>query len=206
MNEPVHVLHVDDDAALLDIAATFLERADDRIRVTTETDPTKVVDIVGDRLVDCIVSDYDMPEMTGLDLLQQLQSRYPEHPFVLFTGTQDADVAVEALNVGATDYCRKQVGTEHYRVLAARIVETVRRHRERGRLERERDELQDTMETFSTAVDTAVSEGEPDAERVAALRRAHERLRQATAELDAFEDDPMNCPGTDMANPFSSDD
>jgi DNA-binding NtrC family response regulator len=187
MKEGVRVLHVDDDAALLDIAATFLERSDERLQVTTETDPTKIPDIVGDGSVDCVVSDYEMPRMTGLDLLDRLQSEYPDLPFVLFTGTQDADVAVEALRTGATDYCRKQVGTDHYRILAARIVDTVDKHREAERQRARCEDVRDAVRTFAEEVDRIVDAGDVDAEQLAELREARERLREISTFGDGGE-------------------
>jgi len=132
MNEQIDVLHVDDDPALLDIVATFLERADDRIRVTTETDPTEALGRVDEESFDCVVSDYEMPQMSGLDLLRSLRASEPSLPFFLFTGVDDASVAVEAIESGAQDCYRKRTGTDHYRVLAARIVRTVEGRRERA--------------------------------------------------------------------------
>lgn len=153
MGTTVNVLHVDDDGALLDIAATFLERADARIRVTTETDPTAVPRRVREESFDCVVSDYNMPEMDGLDLLRRLQRTHPDLPFVLFTGTDDASVGVEALDVGATDFCRKQVGTDHYRILAARIVDTVERQRRYERLTAELEALRERVDELERSTD-----------------------------------------------------
>ena len=157
MDATVSVLHVDDDGALLDIAATFLERADARIEVTTETDPTVVPRRVREESFDCVVSDYNMPGMDGLDLLRRLQRTHPDLPFVLFTGTDDASVGVEALEVGATDFCRKQVGTDHYRILAARIVDTVERQREHERLTAELERLRERVAELERAAESQVT-------------------------------------------------
>jgi DNA-binding NtrC family response regulator len=129
MADTIDVLHVDDDGALLDIVATFLECADDRIRVTSERDPTAAPTRVRDGAFDCVLSDYQMPEMDGLELLEELQTVRPTLPVVLFTGVDDPDVAVEAIERGAVDCYRKRPGTEHYQVLAARLTSAVeRRH------------------------------------------------------------------------------
>ena len=130
MDGAIEVLHVDDDEALLDIVATFLERADDRIHVTSEHDPTAALERVEAGTFDCVVSDYLMPGMDGLELLDRLQTGHPSLPVVLFTGVDDVDVAVAAIERGAVDCYRKRPGTEHYRVLAARIVAAVERRRE----------------------------------------------------------------------------
>jgi DNA-binding NtrC family response regulator len=131
MDDPIDVLHVDDDEALLDIVATFLERSNDRLRVVTESDPEAALALVEDRSFDCVLSDYEMPGMNGLELLEHLRETHPDLPVVLFTGIDDASVAVEAIERGAIDCYRKRRGTDHYRVLAARLARTVDQRRER---------------------------------------------------------------------------
>ncbi len=67
----IQVLHVDDDPSITELTGTFLERKDDRISVETATSATEGLETVDnpDRLrpPDCIVSDYDMPGMDGID-------------------------------------------------------------------------------------------------------------------------------------------
>lgn len=128
----IEVLHVDDDPLVADLVAELLTWADDRIRVTTTTDPTAVPELVAEGSFDCVVSDHEMPELTGLELLEYLRRRHPRLPFVLFTGVEDPEVGVETLVASATDYCRKGTSPEQYRLLAARVVGVVER-RGRGR-------------------------------------------------------------------------
>ncbi|MFC7229650.1 response regulator [Salinirubellus salinus] len=131
MDGPIDVLHVDDDEALLDIVATFLERSNDRLRVATESDPDAALRRVETESFDCVLSDYEMPGMNGIELLERIRQTRPDLPVVLFTGVDDASVAIEAIECGAVDCYRKRTGTDHYRVLAARLVRTVDSRRER---------------------------------------------------------------------------
>lgn len=197
--QPIRVLHVDDDAALLDIAATFIERADDRLEVTTTTDPQGVLDRLEDQpSVDCVVSDYSMPEVDGLELLRRVRATHPELPFVLFTGTRSDDVAADALDAGATDVCRKQSGTGHYRVLAHRVRLAVERRRECAHLEERCARLRSALSAAATELDdavedaddglTALAEADATDERVTSVQEAHARLRVLAAELRTLED------------------
>ena len=61
-----------------------------------------------ERLVfDVIISDYQMPGMSGLDLLKALKAGHNDVPFILFTGKGREEVAMEAINNGADFYLQK---------------------------------------------------------------------------------------------------
>lgn len=134
MVDSIQVLHVDDDSAFRDLAAELLERADDSITVHSESDPTAVPVCIEAEPIDCIVSDFDMPEWDGLDLCRRIRREYPELPFILFTNRRGADIVDRAMSAGATDYIQKETGTHHYELLANRITLAVTRHRALHRL------------------------------------------------------------------------
>lgn len=121
MAEPVRVLHVDDDSALGALTAQLLEAENDRISVITESNPRAALSRLAAERFDCIVSDYAMPEMNGVEFLEAVREDHPELPFILFTGTDPAEVARDALSEGATDYLQKRIGNEQYAILAHRI-------------------------------------------------------------------------------------
>lgn len=129
--EEIRVLQIDDDEQILELTALQLERIDERITVMPETEAGRALerlDEEGDR-IDCIVSDYNMPELNGLKLLRQVKEEYPDLPFILFTGRGSEEVAAEAITAGVTDYLQKKPGTEQYQVLANRITNSVERSR-----------------------------------------------------------------------------
>lgn len=134
MDDPIHVLHVDDDSAFRDLAAELLERADDSITVHSESDPTAVPAYIENEPIDCVVSDFDMPECDGLELCRQIRREYPEFPFVLFTNRTGEEIVDQAMSADATDYIKKETGTHHYKLLANRITLAVTRHRALRRL------------------------------------------------------------------------
>lgn len=127
----IRVLHVDDEPSLADMAATFLEREDDRITVHTGTNPADGLKQVADNEFDCIVSDYDMPGRTGIEFLEAVRENYSELPFILYTGKGSEEVASDAISAGVTDYLQKESGTGQYTVLANRISNAVEQYRSR---------------------------------------------------------------------------
>jgi len=125
---PIRVLHVDDERDILDISSSWLERHE-QFTVTTEQDPSAALDRLGDERIHCLVSDYDMPGMTGLELLSAVREEYPDLPFILYTGKGNEEIASEAISAGVTDYLQKEVGPEQFEVLANRITHAVTERR-----------------------------------------------------------------------------
>ena len=120
----VSVVHVDDDAGIVELAATYLERQNDRITVTTATNATGALEAITDT-TDCVVSDYEMPMMDGIELLNAVREEYPHKPFILFTGKGSEEIASEAISAGVTDYLQKGTNVEQYTLLANRIMNAV---------------------------------------------------------------------------------
>ncbi|MFC7176958.1 hybrid sensor histidine kinase/response regulator [Halosegnis marinus] len=141
----IDVLAVDDDIDQLDLTATYLEREREAFDVTTETDPTAVVDRLAEGSFDAVVSDYDMPLMNGLDVLDAIREEYPDLPFVLFTGKGSEEIASEAISKGVTDYLQKQTSPDQYSLLANRVRNAVEQYHASRALKR-------SEETFSKVV------------------------------------------------------
>jgi PAS domain S-box-containing protein len=125
----IRVLHVDDDTEILDLTRTFLERSSDRLTVVRETTAADGLDRLETDVIDCVLSDYDMPRMDGLAFLDRVRAEYGDLPFVLYTGKGSEEIASEAISAGVTDYLQKRSGTDHYEVLANEIETAVARHR-----------------------------------------------------------------------------
>jgi Response regulator containing CheY-like receiver, AAA-type ATPase, and DNA-binding domains len=119
----VNILHVDDDPGLVDLASECLPREDESFTVKTETDPTAVPGRLEDERVDCIVSDYEMPEIDGLELVERVQSVDASIPFILFTGRGSEAVAAEHSTAASTRTSRRRAVCRYtlcWRIVSAR--------------------------------------------------------------------------------------
>ncbi|RLM57228.1 response regulator [Halobellus sp. Atlit-31R] len=132
--EEIRVLHVDDDAGFGELTASFLARHNGAFSVSAATNPEKALERVATERFDCVVSDYDMPRLSGLDLLEEVRELDPDIPFILFTGKGSEEIASRAISVGVTDYLQKEIGTEQYAVLANRVENAVEQARSRRAL------------------------------------------------------------------------
>jgi len=178
----VRVLHVDDDPEFRSVAADCLEREDDRLSVATAPDAAAALERLSAEPFDCVVSDYEMPGRDGIELLGAVRERFPELPFILFTGAGSEAVASEAVSAGVTDYLRKGSGTDRFALLANRVVDAVEAARSRTALaERNR-----RLEALADTVPGVVYRRRADPERtVEFLAGEPERLIGYPAE--AFE-------------------
>lgn len=89
---------------------------------------------------DLIVSDINMPGLSGLALLERVRREHPGTDFILLTGDATVESAVEALRMGATDYLVKPVHPEQLRRTADQVL--ARRH-----LRDENRSLRDVLDT-----------------------------------------------------------
>jgi CheY-like chemotaxis protein len=117
----VGVLLVDDDPDDLEMSELFLKRQSDRFDIERATSAAGGLDYLADNSADCVVSDFDMPGTDGIEFLQSVRERYPNLPFILFTGQGSERIAKQAIIDDVTDYVEKGVGTSQYAVLAQRI-------------------------------------------------------------------------------------
>lgn len=103
----IRVLFVDDNQPLLDIGSMYMERDATDFEITTANSAAKALDILAFKTFDAIISDYQMPIIDGLEFLARVRARDEHTPFIIFTGKGREEIAIQALNLGATHYVIK---------------------------------------------------------------------------------------------------
>lgn len=135
-SDPIRVLHMDHDPQFLETAAALIDAESERITVETATSASEGYDRLKAAHVDCVITDYEMPDQTGLEFLEAIREDRPTLPVILFTGRGSEAVASDAIAAGVTDYLQKSAGGGQYTVLANRIhnaVDSATAKRERQR-------------------------------------------------------------------------
>lgn len=126
--EEISVLHVDDDPNQFEFIKFFLNQADPVLKVTCVGTPEEVFYELSTGNYDCLVTDFQMPEMNGIELATKVREKYTT-PIILYTGQGSEEVAEAAFTVGVNDYIRKEMDPSHYKVLGKRIRDTVDKYR-----------------------------------------------------------------------------
>jgi len=126
MNEEAIIHIVDDDEATRDALSFMLDGLGMKTVLYTSAEALLAsLDPVGPG---CILADVRMPEMTGLELLDELGRRECPLPVIMITGHGDVPMAVRAMRAGALDMIEKPVNAM---ILLERINEALRLCRQR---------------------------------------------------------------------------
>lgn len=150
--QSIHLLFVDDEPGLAEMAAEFLQRSDDRISVDTATSASEGLDQLWENRYDCVVSDYNLPGQNGIDFLETVREDFPDLPFILNTGKGTEDIASHAISAGVMDYFRKESGTSQFDGLANRIINSVEKYRAQNDLRETSRRLQLALDATNTGV------------------------------------------------------
>jgi CheY-like chemotaxis protein/putative methionine-R-sulfoxide reductase with GAF domain/DNA-binding CsgD family transcriptional regulator len=125
----IRVLLVDDYGEFRQTTAELLEHENDRIEVIEAASVEDALSYFDSESIDCIVSDYEMPETDGIEFVETVRQSNGDLPFILLTGQGSERLASEAVSAGVTDYFVKGGGPEQYAVLTNRIENAVESHR-----------------------------------------------------------------------------
>ncbi|WP_418282079.1 response regulator [Halorubrum sp. DTA98] len=132
----IRLLHVEDDAAFVDLTREYLSRLAPGIDHTSVPSVERARDLFEPEPFDVVVCDHDLPDGTGIDVLEHVRDVDTEFPFILFTGKGSEEIASRAISAGVTDYIQKHGGTDRYEVLANRVHNAVERYRLTRQVER----------------------------------------------------------------------
>ena len=127
MDGPIRVLVVDDDPDIAAFVRTVLERAG--MLATTCPDPAEALAIATRNDFDAVITDIQMPGMTGLEFLDRLRQTQPDLPVAIMTAHASVDTAIDALRRNADEVLVKPMRRDD-------IVATARRIAEAGRAKR----------------------------------------------------------------------
>lgn len=124
---PIRVLYIDDDDALMHLVQKALGRRGFVVDRTSGVDEA-LARITLNR-TDVIALDHYLPSGTGLDLLARLTNAANVPPIVYVTGSSEMNVAVAALKAGASDFVPKTVGDDFIPLLASALEQAVAKAR-----------------------------------------------------------------------------
>jgi len=111
MTDAIRILYVDDyplDRALVRDALGSSSRKFVLLEASTEQEFKELMEQGN---FDLVLTDFNILGFTGLQVLERIQSTYPEIPVIMVTGTGSEEIAAEAIKRGAADYVIK---TPHY--------------------------------------------------------------------------------------------
>lgn len=123
MNSPL-ILVVDDDDNLRWVLKTQLEEMG--YAAETAADGVSALNAIDKQPPALVLTDLNMPGMSGLDLMERIRRDYPEIPVVIITAFGTIQSAVQAMRSGAYDYLTKPIDYDELALCVSRVLEHFR--------------------------------------------------------------------------------
>ncbi len=120
MNQPLSILVADDDTQMQIAIKASLSRAGHEVQIVGNG--KAALQQLEDKTFDLIITDQKMPEMTGQQLLQELQNQGTAIPTIMITAYGTITQAVEAMQYGAADFITKPFSAEDLLRVVERVV------------------------------------------------------------------------------------
>src|SRR5262245_32251409 len=108
------ILVVDDEESIREFFEIMLKR--EGYEVVTASNGREALEKLKKAKVDLILSDIQMPEMSGLELLAAVKELDPELVVIMITAFGSTETAVEAMKLGAYDYVQKPFKIEEIKI------------------------------------------------------------------------------------------
>jgi two-component system NtrC family response regulator len=116
-----NILVIDDEAAQRDILTGYLKKKG--YKIFSASSGREGIEIAGRNSVDIILSDFKMPDLNGIEVLEQVKKINPEISFVIVTAYGTVENAVKAMRLGAFDYISKPVDLDELDLMIERVIE-----------------------------------------------------------------------------------
>jgi YesN/AraC family two-component response regulator len=123
------LLIIDDDELVVKRLSSFFEK--EGFEVFTAGSGSQGLEIVNKSKVDVIISDIQMDDMDGIEVLQKAKKQYNDIEGIMVTGHKENELAIKALRAGAIDYITKPVDLDELLLSVTRAIERIKLKRTR---------------------------------------------------------------------------
>lgn len=137
------ILVIDDDRAMRESCRRTFRTTE--FRVSTAEDGATGLERVRDLKPDIALVDLRMPDLDGIDVVEEIKKIDPTIVSIVITGYPSTEAAVEALRTGAYDFIPKPFTPQDLRSVAQRGLETRRKALEAAAILRQKQEMKDLL-------------------------------------------------------------
>lgn len=112
-----NILLIDDDPVVRSLASGILRK--NGYNVQTAKEGKEGLGMIAENVPDLVITDYQMPGMSGMDVLAKLKEINPALPVIMLTAFGDASLTIKTMQTGAFDYIEKPINPKE-------LVDTVK--------------------------------------------------------------------------------
>ena len=124
----IKVLHLDDDELQLDVVKNNLELINKDLIIESEKNINYALEKIKTNVYDCILLDYIMPISNGIEVSNKIRA-FSNVPLILYTNQSSENVAEESFHVGINDYFKKEIDSNHFKILEKKIINATNKYR-----------------------------------------------------------------------------
>jgi putative nucleotidyltransferase with HDIG domain len=151
---PLRILVVEDDTNVREFCVRLLRM--NGYQVASAENGRVAMERLQEHPYDIVLTDLQMPEMSGIALLHELRQHYPDTDAIVFTAHATVETARDALKLGAFDYLTKPVSVDDLERTFRRAVEWRKVRQEKQRLS-EIVAIFEISQTFTSTLDTTMA-------------------------------------------------
>ncbi len=138
------ILVIDDEPELREFVVMSLEL--NNFETVEAENGKKALSILEDEDFDCIVSDVEMPEMTGPEFLKNFREINKIIPVIMLTGVKALTTVVDVMKAGAQDYLVKPINVDELLISVRKCIEFKKLKEQNIRLQKENERYQQHLE------------------------------------------------------------
>jgi response regulator RpfG family c-di-GMP phosphodiesterase len=122
MKNNLNIVIVDDEIVNLLLLENIVN-AEGHKNVSTFDTSTEALKYIEQNGVDALITDFNMPDMDGIALLEQAKALYPDLVSIMITANNDNEMMLRALQVGVTDFLTKPISPLVFKLRLHNILE-----------------------------------------------------------------------------------
>jgi two-component system phosphate regulon sensor histidine kinase PhoR len=123
---PIRILIVDDHPNTASMLARVLSKLDQPVEVITASSGEDALEKIGDQVMDILITDFMMPGLNGLELIEKLRGEKKPAHTILITAYDTPGLAITARRLNIQDYLVKPVQPDKIRSIVSRVIGELR--------------------------------------------------------------------------------
>ena len=173
----IRILHLEDSLLDHELVGITLEKSELNFNLTRAENRQDFFRFLGASDFDLILADYRLPGFTALDIWQEMPAVYRKTPFILLSGAIGESAAVEAIQLGISDYLLKDDMTRLDRVIQ-RSLEMAAVRLAKTKADEELAQSERRMADFAQHLQEAIEQ-----ERASIAREIHDDIGGSLAAI-----------------------
>src|SRR5438477_2256150 len=182
MDDHVKILIVDDNPDDRALARREIDREFPNSQFRQAITAQELTQAIGSMPFDLVITDYQLRWSDGISVLLAVKMRWPDCPVIMFTGSGNEEIAVQAMKAGLDDYVLKS--PRHYARLSAAAILALDRARQRRALREAETRYQDLFNRIPVGLFCVAPDGRMIDANPAMVKMLGYRDRQALLGLD----------------------